>query len=80
MSLHKSLPTLRIQFTTTFATLTDPTLHHTLPDCERLIAWRHHDFATSVDVTVTDTVTGEVVLERHYAKQVVPFDIQELFS
>jgi hypothetical protein len=80
MSLRKTLPTLRIQFTTTFATIIDPTVYHTVADCERLIARRHHDFSTSVDVTVTDMVTGEVLLKRHYAKHPPPIDIEELFS
>jgi hypothetical protein len=78
MSFRKTSPTLRIRFTTPFATITDPALYHTLPDCEGLIAWRHHDFSTSVDVTVTNTVTGEVVLARHYAKYQPPIDIEEL--
>jgi hypothetical protein len=61
-------PTLCIQFKTSFCTITDPPLYHTLQQCHAVIGTRQIDFSTSVDVTVTDIRTGAIMAELHYKK------------
>jgi hypothetical protein len=72
--------TLQIQYKTAFGTITDPRLHNTLQHCHTIIGERQRDFSTTFEVTVTDTVTGEVLLQVTYLKDNLNLDLEDFFD